>query len=569
MENKRLPVGIDDFADIRKNDFYYIDKTRMIKDLLNNWGSVNLFARPRRFGKSLNMSMLKHFFQIGTDKTMFDGLEISKETALCDEYMGKFPVISLSLKQVSGFDFETAQEEMWTIIKAEAERFDYLQESTRLNDRDKKSMMDLSMGKGNLKESLALMSRILCREHGQKAIILIDEYDVPLQKAEERGYYRQMIELISQMFGYGMKSNVNMKFAVVTGCLRIAKESIFTGFNNPKIHTIADERYDEWFGFTDAEVRKILSDYDRSEYYEITKEWYDGYLFGKTHVYCPWDVINWCDKLLHESIRVPENFWAHTSGNAIIRRFADMADQATREQLGELIEGKSIWKNLNLDLTYDELDSSIENLWSVMFMTGYLTQKGRNEDGDFELVIPNREVNKLFKDIAEKWFTEKVFADKEGLEDFFGALQEHDPERLEACINYTLEESISFFDGGKVSEKENFYHGLMLGMLKYRTGWMTLSNREAGKGRLDIVTFPRRGKDAIIFEFKYVREEKELEDAAKAALKQIAENNYDKYFGFRKPEKIVHYGIAFCKKQCKVLMNQTYEINSRKAAIED
>ncbi len=554
MKLKKLPLGLEDFTQLRTHDFYYVDKTGMIKELLENWGSVNLFMRPRRFGKSLNMSMIKTFFEIGTNEALFSDLAISKECDLCRQYMGKYPVISLTLKTVAGLDFTEAKDQLWSVIKAEAERFDYLQTSQRLNERDKQNMMNLSQGIGNLYESLALMSRILYREYGQKSIILIDEYDVPLQKAEQNGYYHEMTHLISQFFSNGMKTNSYMEFAVVTGCLKITKESIFTGFNNVVVHTIMDEQYDEWFGFTDQEVKKILQYYNLEKYYETTKKWYDGYRFGSADVYCPWDVISWCKQLMSTSDRTPGNYWSSTSSNDIILRFAEQADFQTKEQLGSLIEGKSILKKVNWDLTYHTIDHNIDNLWSVMLMTGYLTARSRNENSLYELSIPNREITCIFIDLINHWFTEKVLENHDGLKDFFHALNTDDPQALQRCLNSYMEESISFIDGGRISEKETFYHGLILGILNSRTDWIVRSNREAGDGRLDVVAYPKKGNYAVIFEFKYAKNENELDVVAQKALEQINQNQYDQYFGSLKPKKMIHYGIAFYKKHCKVAM---------------
>ncbi|MCC8161851.1 MAG: AAA family ATPase [Lachnospiraceae bacterium] len=405
MENKKMPIGLDSFADIITHNFYYVDKTDMIRELLENWGKVNLFTRPRRFGKSLNMSMLRSFFEIGTDKHLFDGLAISKETKLCEEYMGQYPVISLTLKDVSGKDFQTAVSGLWAVVSMEANRLNMiydLQNSNKLDDVDKSLLTGMRTKTGDLAGSLNVLSYLLKKHCGKNCIVLIDEYDVPLQKAEAGNYYRDMVGLISAFFSSGMKSNDNIFFAVVTGCLKITKESIFTGFNNPKIHTLVDEQYDEWFGFTDSEVREMLTLYDRSDFYNITKEWYDGYLFGNVKVYCPWDVINWCEQLVKTTDRVPRNFWENTSGNDMILRFAQMADSDTRDEIGILIDGGVIKKSIRFDITYDELDDNIENLWSVLFSTGYLTQRGREADGRYALAIPNREVTDIFKKKIKK-----------------------------------------------------------------------------------------------------------------------------------------------------------------------
>ncbi len=553
MEKKKLPIGIEDFGDFRRKDYYYIDKTGMIKELLEHCGSVNLFTRPRRFGKSLNMSMLKYFFEIGTDQTLFNDLAISKETKLCEQHMGRYPVISLSLKQVYGLDYQSAENKMRRLIMRENTRFDFLQDSEVLTDRDKECMQSIGRGDFELTDAVLEMSRILYTHYGEKVIILIDEYDVPLQKAEAEGYYREMVNLIGQFFGSSMKTNPYMEFAVVTGCLRISKESIFTGFNNPKMHMIIDKEYDEWFGFTDKEVQEILAYYEQSKYYNITKEWYDGYLFGQEYVYCPWDVVNWVNQLFRNEDNIPRNFWANSSGNQLVYRFAEIADEDTKEQLGLLLEGKSIWKKLDFEITYNEIDESIENLWSVLFMTGYLTFQGRDDGGNFELVLPNREIKNLFKGIVDAWFTNKVIKDEMGLQELVKALESEDAKELEAVLNESLAGSVSYLDGGRLKEKEAFYHGLLLGMLKSRSGWIVRSNREAGDGRLDLVMYRERENSAIIFEVKYTKDYKDLESTAKTALVQIKEKNYDNYFEGWMPEKITHYGIAFCRKRCKVL----------------
>ncbi len=548
-KENRPPVGIEDFAKMREQGFYYVDKTRIIKALLGNWGEVNLFARPRRFGKSLTMSMLKCFFEIGTDPGLFDGLAIADETDLCKEYMGKFPVISISLKGAKGLNFEDARRQLWAVIQREAARFDYLQDSVYLNQMDKDSMIGLRTGSGNLETSLELMSRILEKEYNQKVIILIDEYDVPLQKAEQNGYYKEMTGLISQFFGEGLKTNESLMFAVVTGCLRVSKESIFTGFNNPKIYTIIDEQFDEWFGFTDAEVRQMLSYYGMDEYYDLTREWYDGYLFGNTHVYCPWDVINWCDQLRTSSNRKPKNYWANTSGNDMVLRFVEMADGMTRHELEELAEGKSVDKELHMELTYAELDKNIDNLWSILFMTGYLTHCGQNEDGTYRLIIPNREIRSIFGRQIKDWFFEKIGG---SLQELFDAFEENSAEKVEACLNSYLRESISFMDGGNSdSQKETFYHGLLLGMLRGCRNWIVKSNREVGSGRADIILADPYNNCGYIIEVKYAHTAAELDEKAESGLKQIVDKDYDDFFLDFDIDRIYHYGIAFYRKKCR------------------
>ncbi|MCD7750352.1 MAG: ATP-binding protein [Lachnospiraceae bacterium] len=553
MKKRRPPIGIDNFEKLVKDGFYYVDKTGMIRELLENWGEVNLFTRPRRFGKSLNMSMLQHFFEIGADSSLFNGLTISGETALCAEWQGKYPVISLTLKDCWGLDYQDALEQFAGVVSREVDRHAYLMDSEKLDEADKQTLLDMKMKRANLESAIMVLSGYLNKHWGQPVIVLIDEYDVPLQKAESNGYYNEMTSFISRFFSQGMKTNSNIKMAVVTGCLRIAKESIFTGFNNPRMHTIADESYDEWFGFTDQEVRQMLEYYGISEYYDVTREWYDGYLFGKTSVYSPWDVLNWCDQLMNTSDRIPRNFWSNASGNDIIRRFADQADKQTRDQIAELIEGGTVNKQVKPDLTYRELDDTIDNLWSVLFTTGYLTMRGRNEDGSYILTIPNREVRELFAAQVDEWFQEKVLDDTDGLREFLNAILAEDETAMEDCLIDYMEGSISYLDGGKTEEKENFYHGLLLGMLASFKEWNVVSNREAGKGRLDILAYRRREKYAFIIEVKYAKEAADLETDAKKALSQIDDRKYDKVFGRHLPERIVHYGIAFCKTDCRVM----------------
>ncbi len=376
---KMLPLGTEDFRELREENFYYIDKTMLIKDLIEGQGKVTLFTRPRRFGKTLNMSMLRHFFEIGTDKSIFEGLAISDEKELCEEYMGQYPVISISLKGVEGEDYESARESMWSVISDEANRLFFLSQSSALNDIEKTAFIALCTKTGRLEESLKLMSRLLYKHYGKKVIVLIDEYDVPLDKAYHQGYYDKMILLIRQLFGNVLKTNEYLNFAVLTGCLRVSKESIFTGLNNLIVHTIAEDNFAQYFGFTDKEVLELLSYYGVEENYSLTKEWYDGYCFGQSnryHVYCPWDVINWCYYLKKNPNMKPQNFWVNTSSNDLIRTFAQMADSNTRQEIADLIDGKHILKKLDLNLTYAEIEENINNLWSVLYMTGYLTSEG-------------------------------------------------------------------------------------------------------------------------------------------------------------------------------------------------
>ncbi len=550
MALKKLPAGVENFRDVFSEDYYYVDKTGMIKELLEKRGQVNLFARPRRFGKSLNMSMLKNFFEIGTDPSLFDGLAISREKELCEKHLGQYPVISLSLKDVWGDDFESAKRNLWDLVEKEANRFDFLLESGKLSNKNKSDLLAVRDGVGNMEQSLSTLSQILYKHYGKQVIILIDEYDVPLQKAEMCGYYGDMVHLISRFFSSSLKTNDYMYFSVVTGCLRIAKESIFTGFNNPQIHTIVDNPYDEWFGFTDDEVRAMLDYYGVGEYYETTKEWYDGYRFGTIKVYCPWDVINYCFRLCWNDDKTPENYWANTSGNDMILRFVEMADEDTRMDLEILSQGKSVDKDIHMELTYAELDKNIDNLWSVLFTTGYLTWTGRNEDGSYRLVIPNKEIMSLFGRQVKDWFMEKI---EGGLDPLFEAFDNDDGEAIEKCINEALMDSISFFDGGNTMQlKEMFYHGLLLGMLRSRRTWIARSNREAGHGRADIIVTDRRRERGYVIEVKCSEKTKDLDKAAKRGLAQIDNSLYDAWFDDFEIEDIHNYGIAFCKKECRV-----------------
>ncbi len=553
VEKLRMPIGVDDFGKLRTNNFYYVDKTDMIKELLENWGEVNLFTRPRRFGKSINISMLKYFFEIGTDRSLFDGLTISKETELCGEYMGQFPVISITLKQVTGATFEDAKNNIWDVISEEAIRHSALLKNSDFAEWDKSRLLDIINRRRGLDSSLKLLSRLLYEYSGKRVIILIDEYDAPLQKAYENNYYDDMVGLIRQIFGYALKSNESLFFSVLTGCMRISKESIFSDLNNPGIHSISDERFDEWFGFTDDEIVRMLEYLGLMEHYEATKEWYDGYRFGEQSVYCPWDVINWCDQLLNTSDRIPQNFWVNSGATDIIRQFAEQADSITRDQIGALIEGRTVRKKLAQDLTYRDMMDQPDNIWSILYTTGYLTHRKRYEDGSYDLCIPNREVKNIFITKVDSWFTAKVLEDEDGLKEFFSAFISGNAEALEDCLNFHLAESISYLDGGNYEDKETFYHGLLIGMFRTKKGWEIKSEREAGNGRADITAFNLRKKEAYIIEVKYSKENANLTTDAQEAIDQINRLHYDQYFSQRLPKSIRHYGIAFCLKQCRVL----------------
>ncbi|MCC8015436.1 MAG: ATP-binding protein [Eubacterium sp.] len=553
MGKLRMPIGVDDFEKIRKNNFYYVDKTGMIKELLENWGEVNLFTRPRRFGKSINMSMLKYFFEIGTDKSLFDSLEISKEVKLCEEHMGQYPVIAISLKQVTGASFEEAKNNIWDVISEEAIRFSCLLKKEDIEEWDKSRLLDLIDRKRGLDSSLKLLSRLLCKHYGKKVIILIDEYDAPLQKAYENGYYKKMVLLIRQIFGYALKSNEALFFSVLTGCMRVSKESIFSDLNNPTLYTLIDDMCDEWFGFTDDEVRKMLEDLRLSEYYEITKAWYDGYRIGSVGIYCPWDVVNWCRQLMLSSDKEPKNYWVNVSENDIIYKFIEMADDTTKQDLEILSEGGSVDKELSFELTYKDIDSSIENLWSILFTTGYLATQGRNADGTYKLAIPNREILRVFSEQVKKWFLRKI---EGGLDDLYKAIDSGKIDEIENHINACMQESISFMDGGNTEEqKESWYHALLVGMMKGCKGWVVKSNREAGNGRADIILTDRIKHKGIIIEVKYAKTLSMLEKRALKGLQQIADKKCDEFFLGDDITNISKYGIAFNKRSCKVVKN--------------
>ena len=563
---KKLPIGIDGFEKIRTNDFYYVDKTLFIKELIQNWGEVNLFTRPRRFGKSLNMSMLKCFFEIGNHLELFDGLKIRKEKDLCETYMGNFPVISISLKSVDGRNFESAVAALRTVIGNEAGRFRFLRESSELDEDDKNSYNQLVniKAKGNTKydmtddiltDSLQTLSLLLYRHYGQKVILLIDEYDVPLDKAFQAGYYDEMVSLIRNLLGNVLKTNDSLYFAVLTGCLRISKESIFTGLNNLKVHTISDVRYDEFFGFTNADVDEMLAFYGLSSYKDVIRDWYDGYRFGDTDVYCPWDVINYCDELLAAPSAPPKNYWANTSGNGLILRLLEKADQTTKDEVEELLNGGKITKKVRQELTYRDIEDSVENVWSVLYATGYLTGRHVDQaDADrFSLWIPNGEIRKLFSELVEDWFRGITRSDTERINRFCAAFPAGDEATIQDMLGDYLWDSISVRDTAvRRNRKENFYHGMLLGLLQSQGRWLVKSNAETGEGYSDI-SIQTPDRVGIIIELKYA-DNGDLESACREALKQIEEKKYAEGLKRRGAKKILKYGIAFCGKECLVVM---------------
>ena len=554
MENRlKLPVGIENFEEIRRNQYYYIDKTKLIEQLFDSLGKVSLFTRPRRFGKTLNMSMLKSFFEIGTDSSLFDGLYISKNQDLCKQHLGQYPVIFLSLKGVEGLSFSEARRRCIQLIKREAERFYVLKDSQRLLDIDKikycqlLEMQDRPEEVDIIMSSIKTLSDLLYKQYGKKVVILIDEYDVPLDKAFQYGYYREMVYFIRGLLGEVLKTNDSLAFAVLTGCLRVSKESIITGLNNFKILSITDTRFDEQFGFTDTEVRTLLSDYQMEDRFAEVKEWYDGYHFGNADVYCPWDVVNFVDRAKDDREARPEAYWINTSGNDLVKRFIDKANKTTKSEIERLINGEAIEKELRLELTYEEIDQSIENLWSVLFTTGYLTQTGRPKDGAYRLIIPNREVREVFRLQINEWFKKSIFSNTERLTAFWKAFEEG----VEQYLNRILSNSISVFDTkARKEEKESSYHNLLVGILTGNADWLVKSNVEAGEGFADIIVETDDPDAGIVVELKYTKNFDELKAASQKALDQIRDRRYQEYLLNDDRKSIRLYGIAFCKKRC-------------------
>ena len=564
----KLPVGIDDFRKLRESSFYYVDKTRLIEQLLLNWSEVTLFTRPRRFGKTLNMSMLKSFFEIGTDKSLFDGLYISGNKELCDEYMGKYPVIFLSFKGVEGLTYDEAFDAFVRVIGKEISRVSFLADSDKLTMLEREQYKGLTIiedgnfvfSKDKLISSLQLLSQMLYKHYDQKVVILIDEYDVPLDKAFQNGYYKEMVSLIRGLFGQALKTNEFLQFAVLTDCLRVSKESIFTGLNNFEINSIVDIDHDEQFGFTDDEVIKLLSDYDRSERYPDVKEWYDGYHFGNADIYCPWDVINFAKKLVSDPSARPSAFWINSSGNDMVKRFVDKADQTTRDEIEKLVAGGFVEKQLRLDLTYDEIDNTIDNLWSVLFTTGYLTKIGEvkvpdSESYAYKLVIPNKEVREVFILQIQEWFKAVVAKDDDTMKLLSRAILDKDEKQIARQLNIVMSRMISILDTkAPDAMKENFYHGLLLGLLRgSNPDWLIKSNRESGDGFSDILIMPEDPDAGIVIEVKYAKEMKELDAACEAAITQIKDKRYDEALRDEDRCDILAYGIAFCRKRCRVV----------------
>ena len=564
---KKLPVGIENFEEFSREDFYYVDKTLFIAELLQNWGKVNLFTRPRRFGKTLNMSMLKYFFEIGTDKSLFDGLKIAENKELCTEYQGQFPVIFISLKSVDGLTFESAVAALRTLIGNEASRFQFLRDSDKLSDEEKalyRQLIQTGTAQGGiyamtdeaLAASLKTLSQLLAKHYGRQVVLLIDEYDVPLDKAFQAGYYDEMVSLIRNLFGNALKTNDSLQFAVLTGCLRISKESIFTGLNNLNVMTVSDPYFCDSFGFTDDEVKELLDYYGLRAYHDAMRDWYDGYKFGSVSVYCPWDVIKYTQILLRDPEAEPENYWANTSGNGIIRRLLKKADQTTRDEVEQLINGESIVKTVRQELTYRDIEDSIDNIWSVLYSTGYLTSRGRLPGKQMKLALPNREVRELFIDLVKDWFREETRADTSRINRFCAAFPKGDAATIQDMLHDYLWDSISVRDTAVRSNmKENFYHGMLLGLLQSQGSWIVRSNAETGIGYSDIsVATPERL--GIVIELKYA-EDGNLEAACAKALAQIEEKKYAEALRRRGMKTILKYGIAFWEKECQVVLGVT------------
>lgn len=567
----KLPVGIDNFEKIRKSGFYYIDKTRLIEQLLQNWGEVNLFTRPRRFGKTLNMSMFKSFFEIGTDKSIFDGLYISQNTALCNEYMGKYPVVFISFKDVNGLTFDRAYDALVQIIGEIANGFSFLMNSDKLSKNEKEQYQGIiqikdgkyHMSDGVVISSLKVLSQLLTKHYGKNTIFIIDEYDVPLDKAFQHGYYDEMVELIRGILGKVLKTNDYLQFAILTGCLRISKESIFTGINNFKVLSILDARFDEQFGFSDDEVKNLLADYGLASHFEEAKEWYDGYHFGNVDVYCPWDVINYVDNLVANPTARPQTYWINSSGNSLVRRLINIADSTTKDEVERLIAGESIEKVVHLELTYNEIDKNIDNIWSVLFTTGYLTKVGEvklpdSENYALKLVIPNKEVREVFILQIQEWFKEVVAKDNDEIRVLSKAILEADTEKIQRQLNIIMDRMISILDTkARDRQKENFYHGLLLGLLRgSNPNWLIKSNRESGDGFSDIIIKPEDPDSGIIIEVKYTTSFQGLDKSCEDAMNQINTRRYDAVLREEGRCNIIKYGIAFHKKRCKVVSDK-------------
>ena len=556
LKRKMLPIGVENFEKLRRNDMYYVDKTEMISDLIMNHGDANLFTRPRRFGKTLTMDMLKTFFVIVQDASLFDGLTISSHSDICEKYQNKYPVVFISLKGATGSTYEKANSMIKQLVAEEYQRHSYLADSDILDSIEKDQfnrIRSISLNEGDLENSLRTLTRLLCKHHNQKVILLIDEYDVPLDKSFLNGYYDDMVSFIRIFLGEALKTNDNTEFAIVTGCLRISKESIFTGVNNFKVFSINDTRFSDYFGFTNDEVREMLSYYGIIDKYETTKAWYDGYLFGKTEIYCPWDVLNHCDTVVNTDDIEPQAYWINSSGNDIIRKFIEMANSTTKSELELLIAGNTVVKTIKQELTYADLYSSIENMWSILYMTGYLTKRSIPERKQFELAIPNLEIREIFEEQIYEWFKDFSRKDSSTLNAFCQTFADGNAEEAQKQFTAFLRKTISIRDTYvKAAKKENFYHGILLGLLSYRDDWIVKSNVESGDGYSDIVIKIPDDEIGMIIEVKY-GEDADMEKGCADALAQIERMNYSEILEDDEVQTIYKYGIACYKKRCKIV----------------
>ncbi|MCD7888696.1 MAG: ATP-binding protein [Oscillospiraceae bacterium] len=541
-------------------DFYYVDKTGMIKELLSNWGEVNHFTRPHGFGSTVNLSMLQYFFELDTDKSLFDGLAISNETELCNRYMGQYPVVAINLDMIDCLNYEDARREIACVISREVRRFSFLLDSPNLSESDKSilsTLMDRNMSDIIIISSILFLTRILERHFKKKVIVLIDGYDVPLEKANRYGYYHKMEMLIHGMFHQGIKTNSSLEFAVLVGCLRVARPSIISGFNNAKMYTLLNAECDEQFGFTDEEVKEMLAYYDLSEYYDLTKEWYDGYKIGRANMYNPWDVINWCDQLRSDINRAPKCYWANSSSNEELKRFIGrMSDGVTKTQIERLISGDTVQKKIEEQLTYDTMYDNIENMWSLLYATGYLTQSETLMGNVVRLAIPNTEVRTIFRDSVLSMFEKEVAQDGAMVTDFCDALKTGNAEEVERLFNDFMEKTISIRDTAvKKSFKESFYHGLLIGILSYKDGWSVDSNGESGNGYYDIAAEIEKEEIGIIIEVKYA-ENAQFESECQNAIKQINDNDYTAELKSDGMRTLWKYAIACYKKECRVVVER-------------
>lgn len=561
MENQfMLPIGIEDFKEIREECYYYVDKTALIEQVLDKRSKVTLFTRPRRFGKTLNMSMLRYFFETGTDSKLFNGLYISQNAELCEKYMGKYPVIAISLKGVDADSYTKAKAQIIKIINREARRHRLLLKSEKLDSFDKELLTQLlsrNMEEDTITSSLQELTELLEAHFSKKVVVLIDEYDVPLAKAYENGYYNEMVLLIRNLFGNVLKTNDSLAFAVLTGCLRIAKESIFTGLNNFKVYSITNTEFDETFGFTNEEVRKMLVYYGLDSHFEEVKAWYDGYRFGNADVYCPWDVVNYCEDHKENTNAELQNYWMNTSGNEVIQHFVDSMNDPhmlTKSELELLVSGDTVVKQVDEMITYKELYSNIDNMWSTLFMTGYLTQRGKEPDGRYHLAIPNREICDCMVRRVLALFKRSVSQNRELLRSFCNAMLASDASTMEHALTEYMGKTISIRDSFAKSIRENFYHGLLIGILGSQGAWKATSNKESGDGFSDILIEVNEDdlRIGMVLELKYSKTENALDKECDDALQQIEDKNYDQELREKGYTKILKYGIAFYHKKCRV-----------------